>query len=277
MPDANLPARFDRAALERIIRRAAELQTGDREVGENLTAEEVLALGKEVGIPTHYLRQAMLEERTRVAAARPAGLLDRMAGPPMLETRRVVMASVEEVERRLLRYMTEHELLTVQRHQPGRISWEPLSGFQAAIRRSTAALGGGRRPFMLSKADRVIAVITPLEEGYAHVSLAASVRRARTARLGGAGASASLGVAASAVLLALGAFEPVALAPLPMSVGLGYGILRQHRPADERVLLGLECALDHVEQGSARPSHTPAEGTPGVMGLIAREIRKALR
>ena len=43
--------KIDRAALERIMQRAAELQTGERDIGEGLTPEEVLALGKEVGIP----------------------------------------------------------------------------------------------------------------------------------------------------------------------------------------------------------------------------------
>ena len=40
------PARIDRAALERIIQRAAELQTSEREIGDSLTPDEVLALGK---------------------------------------------------------------------------------------------------------------------------------------------------------------------------------------------------------------------------------------
>ncbi len=34
-----LPARFDRAALERIIQRAAELQTAERELGDSMTSD----------------------------------------------------------------------------------------------------------------------------------------------------------------------------------------------------------------------------------------------
>ena len=56
------PGRIDRAALERIIQRAAELQTAEREVGDTLTSDELLALGREVGIPVRYLQQALLEE-----------------------------------------------------------------------------------------------------------------------------------------------------------------------------------------------------------------------
>jgi len=63
---SDLPSQqpIDREALDRIIQRAAELQTGEREIGDNLTPDEVLALGKEVGIPTRYLQQAILEHQT---------------------------------------------------------------------------------------------------------------------------------------------------------------------------------------------------------------------
>ena len=66
---ADLPARIDRAALERIIQRAAELQTGERELGDDLTEDQVLKLGGDVGIPGRYLRQALLEERVRAEPA----------------------------------------------------------------------------------------------------------------------------------------------------------------------------------------------------------------
>ena len=76
------PARFDRAALERIIQRAAELQTSERDIGENLTPDDVLALGKEVGIPSRYLQQALLEERTRLAGVSPPGWSSVRPDPP---------------------------------------------------------------------------------------------------------------------------------------------------------------------------------------------------
>src|SRR3954451_15532569 len=75
------PAGIDRAALERIIQRAAELQTSERDIGESLTPDDVLALGKEVGIPSRYLQQALLEERTRLAGGAPTGLIERAVGP----------------------------------------------------------------------------------------------------------------------------------------------------------------------------------------------------
>src|SRR2546428_4695536 len=62
-----------REALERIIQRAAELQAGERDIGEGLTEAEGLALGQDVGIPTRYLRQALLEEQTRSVVTGGAG------------------------------------------------------------------------------------------------------------------------------------------------------------------------------------------------------------
>ena len=99
MADGSLvPAPIDRAALERIIHRAAELQTADREIGEGLTTDQVLALGREVGIPGRYLQQALLEERTRMVQAGPEGLLGRTVGPAAISAQRVIQAEREAIE-----------------------------------------------------------------------------------------------------------------------------------------------------------------------------------
>ena len=276
MPDP-APGRLDRAALERVVQRAAELQTGEREIGEDLTPDEVLALGKEVGIPERYLRQAMLEEQTRSPAARASGLLDSLIGPAEVAAQRVARGSPPEVEQRLLAWMEDNELLAIQRQQSGRINWEPLSGFQVAFRKSAAVLGNSRRPFMLSRAENVGATITPLESGYCHVALTASLHRARGATVGGALVLTGLGAAGTAVLAIMSPFWWVAAAPLPFFLGLSYLATRQFRPVAERLQLGLERALDHMERGEVKPSHEQLPGRPSVIGLIADEVRKALR
>lgn len=271
-----VPARIDRAALERIIHRAAELQTSEREIGENLTSDEVMALGRDVGIPGRYLQQALLEERTRLINTAPAGLWERVAGAAQVTAQRVVRGEPAAVERRLLRWVEQHELLCVQRQQPGRITWEPVSGLQSAIRRSTAALGAGKRPFMLSRADTVAATILALEPGWTQVVLTASARKARGGYMGGGAAFATAGVAGSAVLIVLGAFVPVALLPLPVALGFGYGLTRRYGPLLARIQLGLERALDDLEQGSTKPEHQLPPPTTGILNLLASEVRKAL-
>lgn len=270
------PARIDRAALERIIRRAAELQTAEREIGETVSSDELISLGREVGIPVRYLQQAMLEERTRVAQSRADGLLDRVAGPAEVAAQRVVQVEPEAVERALIQWMESNELLCIQRQQPGRIVWEPVGGFQAAIRRSTAALGAGKRPFMLSRASTVSATILPLESGFSHVALAADARKVRGEYLASGAALASVGAAGTATMVALGALLPVALLPLPFALGIGYTLLRRYSPALARMQLGLERALDSLEHGITGAVNQIHDRS-GLMGLLAEEVRKALK
>jgi hypothetical protein len=272
-----VPARIDRAALERIIQRATELQTGEREIGEGLTPDEVVALGKDVGIPERYLQQALLEERTHSPAAQVSGVIDRIVGPLEVAAQRVVRGEQDAVERELLRWMEENELLAIQRQQQGRVTWEPLRGMQVAFRRSAAVLGNSKRPFMLSKASRVAATITPLEPGYCHVALSAELRAVRGSIVGGGSVFVAMGAAASAALALMSPLWWVVVLPLPFSLGVGYAVARQYRPIAERVQLGLERALDHLERGEVKPSHALPYGRPSIIGLIAEEVRKALR
>ena len=270
------PARIDRTALERIIKRAAELQTAEREIGDTLTSDELISLGREVGIPVRYLQQALLEERARVGGVAQPGILDRLAGAGEVTAQRVVSLDSEMVEQRLLGWMERNELFCVQRHQSGRITWEPLSGFQAAIRRSAAAFGAGKRPFMLSRAATVAAAILPLESGFSHVTLVADTRRVRNEYLASSTALAGAGATGTATMVALGAFLPIALLPLPIALGIGYTVFRRYQPAADRIRLGLERALDALESGKGRVLPPSAE-RGGIVGLLADELRKALK
>jgi hypothetical protein len=269
-------ARVDRTALERIIRRAAELQSAEREMGDTLSSDELISLGREVGIPIRYLQQALLEERARVGSAASAGFMDRIAGPGEVRAQRVVPLEPEAAERALVRWMDTNELFCIQRQQPGRIVWEPIGGFQAAIRRSTAALGAGKRPFMLSRAATVSATVLALESGYSHVGLTADARKVRGEYLATGATFAGAGAAGTAIMVALGALLPVALLPLPIALGVGYTVLRRYPPALARLQLGLERALDSLESGVGKATHQLSERA-GLMGLLADEVRKALK
>ena len=74
------------------------------------------------------------------------------------------------------------------------------------------------------------------------------------------------------VLIALGAFAPVALALLPVAGGVAWGVLRSARPKLERVVLGLERVLDELQSGQPR-QELPRNG---IVGLLAEEVRRAL-
>jgi hypothetical protein len=274
MPD--LPDRIDRAAIERIIQRAAELQTGEHDISDGLTPDEVVALGKEVGIPERYLKQALLEEHGRLDLPVARGLLDRLFGAATVRAQRVVRGDADQIAAGLLAWMEEEELLTPQRKLPGRITWEPVRGVASAIRRSSAAFAGNKT-FMLNRAQLVTATITGLEPGYCHVALSADLRQARGGLIGGIGAVAGIGIAATVILAVMTPFWWVAAAPAPMFIGIGWGLSRQFRPVAERALLGLERALDHLERGEVKPVHTLPPRAAGLLGAVINEVRRAMQ
>jgi hypothetical protein len=271
------PARIDRAALERIIQRAAELQTADRDPAEELSPDQVLALGREVGIPERYLQRALLEERTRLVAPPATGPWDRIAGPAEVVAQRTVPGTVAAVEAALLEWLEEKELFCVQRRQPGRITWEPQGGMAAAFRRSTAAWSRGASAMLLGRADTVSATTIALEPGWCHVALTAEARKARAEYVGGGAALAGAGMVGSGLMVVLGALLPVALVPVPLALGIGYGVARRYGPALARLQLGLERALDNLEQRGAEPERRLPARQVGLLGMVVDEIRKSIR
>src|SRR2546426_5031851 len=141
-----------REALERIIQRAAELQAGEQDIGEGLTEPELLALGQDVGIPSRYLRQALLEEQTRPPAEARAGVLAWLVGPARLSAQRVVAGEPAVIDRALGTWMQQEELLQVKRRYADHTTWEPKVGAFASIQRE---LGAGGRRFALARATEV--------------------------------------------------------------------------------------------------------------------------
>jgi hypothetical protein len=263
---SELTPKFDQEALQRILQRAAELQAGERDVSGSLDGSEVLALGRDVGIPERYLRQAMLEVGQAHAPPEPEGWIDEMMGLASVQAERVVRGDPRLVEEALVRYLEAEEVFGVIRSTEGQVMLEPVGGWQAAVRRAT-----GSKKFMLQKAERISATIVPLEPGLCQVVLRASLRDLRRSYIGGAAALVSVAVAGTVVLGALNAFWPVLLMPLPGAFGFSWGIGKSYRTVAERTQLGLECALDQVERGAVRSSHQ-LPGKKTILDTVITEI-----
>jgi len=266
---------ISREALERIIKRAAELQAGEHDVGDGLTNHEVLALGKDVGIPDRYLRQAMLEEQTRTTPEVATGTWAWLTGPRSIIAHRVVPGDRASVERALSRWMTDEALLQPKRHYPDRTSWEPKAGAFASIQRALA----GKRRYSLAQAEEITAQVVQLEPGFCLVRLEADIKRQRANRISGATVLAVVGwgMTGATALIA----PPLALAQALMlvpAVGLTLGgamVARTYRSANERVQIALEQVLDRLERGDMR-SPSSQDALPGVQTFtrIAEEVRK---
>jgi len=267
-------ALIPRDALDRVIRRAAELQAHERDIGEGLTREELLALGKDVGIPARYLQQALLEEQTRsVADAPPQGLVAWLAGPAQLAAQRVVPGDRLVVERGLAQWLENEESLQVRRRFPDSTTWEPRRGAFVSIRRALAP--GGRR-YLLTRAREVATQVTALEPGFCHVRLSADVGNLRTERLGWAGALTTVGVLTGVGLFAAGFVVPLAVAPAVVAALAAGPIARAYRRDHEAMLTALEQVLDRLEHGEIHPARLVEGPRPSAFARIADEIRKTL-
>lgn len=282
--NGRLPAKLDRAALDRILHRAAELQTGAKDVGDGLTEDEVVALGAEVGLSEAYLKHALLEERTRHEAPVPAGTIDRWVGVADLAAERVVQGEEAAIRAKLSRWLEFNEHMVVQRESVGRASYEPMSSFAGAMRRMGAMLDARRGRSYLDKVELLTAIITPLEPGYHHVRLAGTLRNTRRGYIAGGSTLAGVGMVMGGMVALLGAPLAVALVPIvPMAAG-GWFTATRFRTIASRTQLGLERALDELEHRpllessstATTGSHPIARGVGRLVRDISREVRKAI-
>jgi hypothetical protein len=266
VPDdsAPLPARrppLDRSALERVLARAAELQATEADPADAmLTEDQVLEVGREVGLSQQYLRQALAEERSRVVVPDERGRIAQIFGPAVVHASRTVRGKPEMVFATLDAWMVHEESLQVKRRFPDRIVWEPRPGFVTDIRR---AFNIGGRGYHLSRAHEVAATAFAVDDDSVLVRLEANFTNVRTQRLATGGATAGTGAVATGVLLALGFFAPVAAVPTAIGLIGGYITARSHTPVVARAQVALEQVLDRLERGELpRPSLFDAIGAP---------------
>src|SRR5436305_6030815 len=108
---------LDRCRLERMLARAAELQSGPSDTGEEFTEEQLLELGKEVGLSPQHLRQALAEERTRSSVPDDErGFAAALFGPSRVRAARTVPGKAPDVLAGVDAWMQRQELLIVKRY-----------------------------------------------------------------------------------------------------------------------------------------------------------------
>src|SRR6478672_7201879 len=124
-PPVPAPATLDRSAVERILARAAELQTNaPTDPDGRLTEAQLESLAREVGLDPINLRQAIAEERTRSVVPDERGMLASMYGGAYATAQRTVNGRPADVLKALDDWMQRQEGLMVQRYFTDRIVWE---------------------------------------------------------------------------------------------------------------------------------------------------------
>jgi hypothetical protein len=235
---------IDRSAMERVLQRAAELQARTADAPESMTESELIALGKEVGLSSELLRQALAEERTRGVAPADAGFAARMLGPATVTASRIVRGRPEDVLGRLDAWMQREESLAVQRRSPTRVLWEARRDFFGSMQRN---LNLGGRGYALSRANEVAATVSPVDGERTHVRLDANLVGLRASRVRNGAIVAGLLAATTAVLLALNFALPIAAIGVAVSPVALWQMARSFRPGVQRAQVMLEHYLDRLE------------------------------
>lgn len=265
MTDPSRPP-LDRAALERVLARAAELQArhgdpADVQPHEALTEAQLLEIGKEAGLSPQHLQLALAEERTRVAVAAPVAMTAAEAlRTGVVSASRTVAMRAGEVLPAIDVWMQRKECLVVKRAMPERIVWEPGGGVMNVARRLIGGQGTS-----LAGAHEVSATVVPVDAQRVLVRLDANLSPVRSAAtrdgiaLGVVGAgtgAAAFAIGSVATVLSTAVLLPVAIVP---AMGLGVvGWLQARRRVEramERAQLALEQVLDSLGRGElTRPT-----------------------
>jgi uncharacterized membrane protein len=264
---------IDRPALERIVQRAAELQTKDREIGDGLSDSELMQLGEEVGILPQHLRQALSEERSRELAAADRGIFTQFLGPRRVAAQRTVSGKAADTDAALREWMSEGELLQVKRRYPDQTSWERKEGAFASIKRS---FGAGGRKYVLAGAAEVVTKVTETDATFSHVQLVADLANKRNGYLIGSTVLVGGGATTTGIALVLGVMVPVAVIPVILSAPIAALLARSHRKEVEKTQVALEQILDRLEHGEIDVKQKLIGPDIAGVGRIAQEIRKNL-
>jgi hypothetical protein len=265
--------RIDQQALERILQRATELQSRDREIGDGLSDTELMQLGEEVGILPQHLRQALVEERTRALAATDRGMVSRFMGGSRVAAQRTVNGKVEETEAALREWMSEGELLQVKRRYPDRTSWERKEGAFASLKRSFSA---GGRNYVLAGAAEIVSKVSDAGGSQCHVQLVADISNKRTGFAIGSSVLVGSGASVTGILLLLGVMASVAVIPAVVCVPVAAKVARSNLKEIEKFHVALEQILDRLEHGEIELKPKQIGPAGGGVGRIADEIRKNL-
>ncbi|MGD8496102.1 MAG: hypothetical protein PVF05_07895 [Gemmatimonadales bacterium] len=261
------PARLSSEELERVIRRAAELQTAREALPEQLDDQEVLRIGAEVGLQESHVRRALLELRAEAMvpeAPDDRSMPHRLWGEAYVQASRVVPGSVEDVQARLEEYLHSGESLRQVRNRHGLSIWEPAADVVSQIRRGLDLSGHG---YTLARAKRLQVATEPLEAGRSLVTVTADMRNQRAEHGGGFLFGAGATTLGGSLALTLAAGLPVLLVVPALGVLTGGGgiwiakrLLRSER---EKMHLAIEGLLDRLESGDRPPA-----GRSGLMDRI---------
>jgi hypothetical protein len=261
----NLPSKIDRAAVDRILARALELQaSGPGDTQEQLTEAQLLDLAREVGLDAMNLRQALAEERTRVAVPEERGMLATLYGGAFASAQRTVRGTPTQVLKALDDWMQRQEGLTAQRYFGSeRIVWEARRDLVGLVKRAVSGRGHA-----LARASDVSATAIAIDPARVLVRLDARLLGYRALMAQQNVALTGGGLVIGGVLAVLSFPLFAVAAPVVVMAPAGFAAARgSHQRTVARAQIALEQVLDRLERGEAgRP--------PSLLSMLAAAARR---
>jgi hypothetical protein len=242
---------LDRAALERVLARAAELQSLDTgESGTLMTDDQILELGKEVGLAPETIRQAIAEERGKVVLRDERGMLGSWFGAATISAARVVTGTTPGILEALDTVMRGNLPFDISRRFPDRMQWAPRRGFLDIMRSQLSRNVEGAD---LRFAEEVAASVVPVDEQRVLVRMDALLTESRRQAVSTT-AVTTVGSAVLGFAIAItGAGIPLAIPVFGVGTAAGSLFARdRYRRSAVRVGIALEQLLDRLEFGPAR-------------------------
>ena len=246
--------------LDLIVRRAAAIQNKRGGPGsELLTEEEVIEIGRQVGLEPDHVRRAMAEVHAEsLAPKRPPGnrILDLIGGDSRVEVRRVVAGGPTVIQQQVEMLLRDREKLSALRRRPTRSVWEASGGIMDRLDRFMNFSG---KEYALAETRQVELAVAETEPGWSLVTLAADFANKRVEVLYTAGSFVAVAAILAGVFVGVQAGYASVLAwgaglfagLLVGVTGGGVAVPLMRRTVDKRrnrIELILEGLIDEVDR-----------------------------
>lgn len=242
--------------LEQIVRRAAELQNKRGNSGSQLlTEDEVIEIGRQVGLQPDHVRRAMAEIHAEsLAPTPPPGnrMLDAIAGDSRAEVRRVVAGNPVVIQQQIELQLRDREKLSALRRRPTRSVWEASGRVIDRVERFMNLSG---KEYTLAESREVHLAVSETEPGWSVVTLSADLTNKRDELLYTAGSCVAVAAILAAVFVGeeLG-YTALVLTSVALLAGLAAAAIgipwvrRDIAKRRARVELLLEGLVDQVDR-----------------------------
>jgi hypothetical protein len=240
----NADGLLDRAAAERVLRRASELAGADPgdpfELGA-IDERTLVAAAVEAGIPASAVRRAIAIERLGPVPSTHVG--DHLVGPTVVIDEQELPGRAADVLARIDTWLVAGHHMRRDRLRDGRGEWSKRTGLVGkTIRTMRHVTGEGH----LGDLERIAATARDTGTGTCVLRVEADRRRDRAMRVasgivvGGAATAGVVGVAVATI--------PLVLVAAPVAVAAGCGVAATGRRRARRVVLELDRVIDAVDQ-----------------------------